>query len=68
LHCLLQRHGQTVSPSDSLKEVWGYDPDDDIETISVDIRPLRPKVEPDPRNGWHFLRGKKSKSLIQQGF
>ncbi len=25
-------------------------------------------TSPDPRNGWHFLRGKKSKSLIQQGF
>ncbi|MEL7085584.1 MAG: response regulator transcription factor, partial [Cyanobacteria bacterium J06597_1] len=27
LHCLMQRHGQTVSPSEILKEVWGYDPD-----------------------------------------
>jgi two-component system, OmpR family, response regulator RpaA len=49
LHCLLQRHGQTVSPSDILKEVWGYDPDDDIETIRVHIRHLRTKMEPDPR-------------------
>ncbi len=50
LHCLLQRHGQTVSPSDILKEVWGYDPDDDIETIRVHIRHLRTKMEPDPRH------------------
>ncbi|WKT81657.1 response regulator transcription factor [Thermosynechococcus sp. PP45] len=50
LHCLLQRHGQTVSPSEILKEVWGYDPDDDIETIRVHIRHLRTKLEPDPRN------------------
>ena len=49
LHCLLQRHGQTVSPSDILKEVWGYDPNDDIETIRVHIRHLRTKLEPDPR-------------------
>lgn len=49
LHCLLQRHGQTVSPSDILKEVWGYDPNDDIETIRVHIRHLRTKIEPDPR-------------------
>jgi two-component system, OmpR family, response regulator RpaA len=49
LHCLLQRHGQTVSPSDILKEVWGYDPNDDIETIRVHIRHLRTKMEPDPR-------------------
>ncbi|AHB87772.1 osmotic stress-responsive two component signal transduction system response regulator of energy transfer from phycobilisomes to photosystems RpaA [Thermosynechococcus sp. NK55a] len=50
LHCLLQRHGQTVSPSEILKEVWGYDPDDDIETIRVHVRHLRTKLEPDPRN------------------
>jgi two-component system response regulator RpaA len=49
LHCLLQRHGQTVAPSDILKEVWGYEPDDDIETIRVHIRHLRTKLEPDPR-------------------
>lgn len=49
LHCLLQRHGQTVPPSDILKEVWGYDPNDDIETIRVHIRHLRTKLEPDPR-------------------
>ena len=49
LHCLLQRHGQTVSPSEILREVWGYDPDDDIETIRVHIRHLRTKLEPEPR-------------------
>jgi two-component system response regulator RpaA len=50
LHCLLQRHGQTVSPSEILKEVWGYDPNDDIETIRVHVRHLRTKLEPDPRH------------------
>ncbi|MCL2925859.1 MAG: helix-turn-helix domain-containing protein, partial [Trichodesmium sp. MAG_R04] len=54
LHCLLQRHGQTVSPSEILKEVWGYDPDDDIETIRVHIRHLRTKMEPDPRHPRHI--------------
>ena len=49
LHCLLQRHGQTVAPSMILKEVWGYEPDDDIETIRVHVRHLRTKLEPDPR-------------------
>ncbi len=49
LHCLLQRHGQTVSPSDILREVWGYEPNDDVETIRVHIRHLRTKLEPDPR-------------------
>jgi len=50
LHCLLQRHGQTVSPSKILREVWGYDPNDDIETIRVHIRHLRTKLEPDARH------------------
>ena len=49
LHCLLQRHGQTVSPALILKDVWGYEPDDDIETIRVHVRHLRTKLEPDPR-------------------
>ncbi len=49
LNCLLQRHGQTVSPSEILKEVWGYPEDDDIETIRVHVRHLRTKLEPDPR-------------------
>ena len=49
LHCLLQRHGQTVAPSLILKEVWGYEPDDDIEPIRVHVRHLRTKLEPDPR-------------------
>lgn len=49
LHCLLQRHGQTVAPSEILREVWGYEPDDDIETIRVHIRHLRTKLEPNPR-------------------
>jgi two-component system response regulator RpaA len=50
LNCLLQRHGQTVSPSEILQEVWGYDPNDDIETIRVHVRHLRTKLEPDPRH------------------
>jgi two-component system response regulator RpaA len=50
LHCLMQRHGQTVSPSEILQEVWGYEPNDDIETIRVHVRHLRTKLEPDPRH------------------
>jgi two-component system response regulator RpaA len=38
-----------VSPALILKEVWGYEPDDDIETIRVHVRHLRTKLEPDPR-------------------
>ena len=51
LYCLLQRHGQTVSLALILKEVWGYEPDDDIENTNIiraHIRHLRTKLEPDP--------------------
>jgi len=41
--------------------VWGFT---SFEVVKEKV----PEFSPDPRNGWHFLRGKKSKSLIQQGF
>ena len=45
LNSLVQKHGQAVSAGNLLKEVWGYSPDDDIETIRVHIRHLRTKLE-----------------------
>ncbi len=45
LHCLLQHHGQTVTTSKLLEEVWGYSPDDDVDTIRVHIRHLRTRIE-----------------------
>ena len=42
---LFQNHGNMVSASRLLKEVWGYDPDDNIETIRVHIRHLRSKID-----------------------
>lgn len=45
LNILVQKHGQAVPASILLKEVWGYSPDDDIETIRVHIRHLRTKME-----------------------
>ncbi|BAG03698.1 MULTISPECIES: hypothetical protein [Microcystis] len=46
--------------------VWGFT---SFEVVNYLIfREKVPEFSPDPRNGWHFLRGKKSKSLIQQGF
>ena len=41
---LFQNHGNMVSSKKLLKDVWGYDPDDDIETIRVHIRHLRTKI------------------------
>ncbi|MCZ8045884.1 MAG: hypothetical protein GPI90_19955 [Microcystis aeruginosa K13-05] len=46
--------------------VWGFT---SFEVVNYLIfREKVPEFSPDPRNGWHFLRVKKSKSLIQQGF
>jgi two-component system response regulator RpaA len=45
LNILVQKHGQAVPAGTLLKEVWGYSPEDDIETIRVHIRHLRTKLE-----------------------
>lgn len=41
---LFQNHGNMVSSAKLLKDVWGYSPDDDVETIRVHIRHLRTKI------------------------
>ncbi len=45
LNLLFQNHGNMVSSARLLKDVWGYSPDDDIETIRVHIRHLRTKLD-----------------------
>ena len=42
---LFQNHGNMVSSAQLLKDIWGYSPDDDIETIRVHIRHLRAKLD-----------------------
>ena len=42
---LFQNHGNMVSSSKLLQEVWGYSPNDDVETIRVHIRHLRSKID-----------------------
>lgn len=42
---LFQNHGNMVSSAQLLKDIWGYSPDDDIETIRVHIRHLRTKLD-----------------------
>lgn len=44
LNLLFQNHGNMVSSAQLLKDIWGYSPDDDIETIRVHIRHLRTKL------------------------
>ena len=45
LNLLFQNYGNMVSSAQLLKEVWGYSPDDAIETIRVHIRHLRSKLD-----------------------
>lgn len=42
---LFQNYGNMVSSAQILKDIWGYSPDDDIETIRVHIRHLRTKLD-----------------------
>lgn len=42
---LFQNHGNMVSGARLLKEIWGYEPDDNLETIRVHIRHLRSKID-----------------------
>ena len=42
---LFQNHGTMIPSSKLLKDVWGYSPDDDVETIRVHIRHLRSKID-----------------------
>ena len=42
---LFQNHGNMVSGAKLLKDVWGYEPDDNVETIRFHIRHLRSKID-----------------------
>ena len=45
LNILVQNHGNMVSGSKLLQDIWGYSPDDTVETIRVHIRHLRSKMD-----------------------
>ncbi len=44
LNVLVQNNGQMVSSKTLLKEVWGYQENEDVDTIRVHIRHLRSKI------------------------
>lgn len=44
LYVLMQKEGSMVSSKELLKEVWGYDDENDIDTIRVHITHLRNKI------------------------
>lgn len=45
LYALMQKEGAMMSSSELLKEVWGYNDDNDIDTIRVHITHLRSKID-----------------------
>lgn len=45
LNLLVQNYGNMVSSSKILTDIWGYLPDDDVETIRVHIRHIRAKLD-----------------------
>ena len=45
LNVLVQNHGNMVSGAKLLNDIWGYAPDDTVETIRVHIRHLRTKMD-----------------------
>ncbi len=45
LNLLMQNYGNMVSGSKILTDIWGYNPDDDVETIRVHIRHIRTKLD-----------------------
>ena len=44
LYALMQKEGTMISSKELLKEVWGYNDDNDIDTIRVHITHLRNKI------------------------
>ena len=45
INLLMQNYDNIVSGAKILKEIWGYNPDDDVETIRVHIRHIRTKLD-----------------------
>lgn len=45
LNILVQNHSNMVSSKTLLKEVWGYNENEDVDTIRVHIRHLRAKID-----------------------
>lgn len=45
LNLLVQNHGNMVSLQKILTDIWGYSPNDDVETIRVHIKHLRTKID-----------------------
>ena len=49
LYCLMQHEGEPVRLATLLKDVWGYEADDDVRMLRVHMGGLRQKLEPNPK-------------------
>ena len=49
LYCLMQHVGQAVALKTLLKEVWGYEEDEDVRMLRVHVGGLRQKIEVDSK-------------------
>jgi len=50
LRYFMQRPGRVVGRETLLRQVWGYDYNDDSRTVDVHVQRLRGKLELDPAN------------------
>jgi DNA-binding response OmpR family regulator len=50
LHCLLANSPRTVEHRQILSSVWGWEYQNDIDLVRVQVWHLRQKLEPDPSN------------------
>ena len=50
LYCLMQHVGEAVPLKTILKEVWGYEEDEDVRMLRVHVGGLRQKVEVEHKN------------------
>ncbi|MCB0191207.1 MAG: response regulator transcription factor [Anaerolineae bacterium] len=55
LRALAERPGQVFTREELLSQVWGYDFYGDTGTVTVHVRRLRKKIEPDPTHPQYIL-------------
>ncbi len=55
LACLVRNIGAVVTHEDLLKEAWGEGYTDAIASLSLYVRYLREKIEPDPGNPRYII-------------
>ena len=55
LHMLMENRGQTLTKQMLFDRIWGADSESEPQTLTVHIKWLREKIEPDPKNPVHIL-------------